>query len=1020
MAGFAYPYNPEANNDACVVNNESHNMFDVTNAWRCIIPLWAPFFHGSVILEHIDTNGIAHELHEGLDFYYGHYSEEINKLTRQRVYGSVMLIQPLTGSVRFKTYETVGGAFNVRRKDALEYLAKKDMPDPRNEDWSDVMKYHRAVDPSDRPVNLPEAIQKDVVTKSLKGLVDKLNELNTTEAQQFAAIFNRIRALGTKINNFDLREHQYQHDAHKLTYQKLNALGKDETAVNALRAYGRTLAELILLIKHMGIQQANVDQYYQLLGGTFQGRISFADGATCVIQNVDGTSIIDFNGGNIKILADRAVTLSADTDKNGVDVGMINTAGNNVLSVHSSGTGKDENAAKFNGYYLIHVGNIDQYLAMVGETTSAKFDINTANTATANLSGKGTEADPLTGYVTFPSATTSTPGMVRLAPSLYTEEAGYVASAKALLELTDQLDNYVSNSRKVQGKALTADLTFNKSDIGLPLVNNTATYNKPASTAFKAAAAGKAVVGHKHDLSGSNMLDPASPSTRGIVKLTSTLNPNDQSNAITQKLGTVMYDSVEGQRELGQGKLLSSVVHVIEYGTRAQQPLFSLSGNVLTVRGAVRYFTMSLSNIMAEWVCDLATKYPAALSGAEAHIYLDFIDGVLTYTVGPRRADTDTGSWLGYVVLQPTAKVVQSPFVRLLHVVELEEHINSRNAHNFSVNIRRLLGLPLVENKPIVNEVTMPTFQQVFDNWYRISHGNVDRYPFTPDELLTWAYNAANGSIRNTTNSGTFIGMVSLATVGDYEFEVGLSSTNADDDSIGIILAFHKDPVTGKENTLSLTRNLGSQNTGDNDIAYTFNFGQRDTYRIRIAGSRKQIGWKAAGETIVRAQRVGNLIHCTVREFSALDAAQPIVDEYTINLDSDPRFAVFLGESRYGYCAQSQQDSTWRSIRWPEGDGRGYYASMKALRDIKEQCLDKAIILSGVVAHGATIPLPAGFSRSDVKTIVIPETFNGHASFLKEYRCSADANGVVTHSAVAGDGTVVTGTVKYYLVGVKA
>lgn len=1020
MAGFAYPYNPEANNDACVVLNESHNMFDVTNAWRCIIPLWAPFFHGSVILEHVDTNGIAHELHEGLDFYYGHYSEEINKLTRQRVYGSVMLIQPLTGSVRFKTYETVGGAFNVRRKDALEYLAKKDMPDPRNEDWSDVMKYHRVVDPSDRPVNLPEAIQKDVVTKSLKGLVDKLNELNTTEAQQFAAIFNRIHALGTKIGNYDLRGHQYQHDAHKLTYQKLNALGKDETAVNALRAYGRTLAELILLIKQMGIQQENVDQYYELLGGTFQGRISFADGATCLIQNVAGTSIIDFNGGNIKILADRSVTLSADTDKNSVDVGMINTAGNNVLSVHSSGTGTDENAAKFNGYYLIHVGNIDQYLAIVGETTSAKFDINVANTATANLSGKGTEADPLTGYVTFPTATSSTAGMVRLAPSLYTEDAGYVATAKALLELTDRLDSYVSNTRKVQGKALTADLTFNKSDIGLSLVNNTAAHNKPASTAFKDAAAGKAVVGHKHDLSDSGMLDPASSDVRGIVKLTSTMNPSDQSNAVTQKLGTLMHNSVEAQSGLGQGKLLSSVVHVIEYGTRSQQPLFSLSGNVLTVRGAVRYFTMSLSNIMEAWVCDLATAYPPALTGAEAHVYLDYVNDALTYTVGPRRADTDTGSWLGYVVLQPTVKIVQSPFVRLLHVVELEEHIRSNSAHNFNTNIRRLLGLPLVENKPIVNEVVMPTFQQVFNSWYRISHGGSNRYPFTPEETLTWAYDEATASIRNTTNSATFIGMVSLNTVGDYDFEVGLSSTNGDDDSVGIILAFYKDPITSKEYTLSLIRSLGETNTLDSDVQYRYNFGQSDGYSLRNAGSRKQIGWNVAGETIVRATRVGNLIHCTVREFSKLNPAQPIVDEYTINLDSDPRLAVFLGESRYGYCAQSQQDSTWRSIRWPEGDGRGYYASMKALRDVKEQCLDKAIILSGVVAHGATIPLPAGFSRSDVRTIVIPETFNGHATFLKEYRCSADANGVVTHSAVAGDGTVVTGTVKYYLVGVKA
>lgn len=1020
MAGFAYPYNPEAKNDACVVVNETHNLFNTTNRWRCIIPLWAPFFHESLEVELVNKDGSITPLREGLDFYLGHYSEEVNRLTRRRVYGSIMLIQPAEGSVRFKTYETVGGAFNVRSKDIIDYLATSPLPDPRNEDWEAVMKVVRPVDPINRPVNLPEAIAKDPVTKSLKGLVDKLNALNTQEAAQFAAVFNRIKSLSTKVIDYDLTTHRFRRDGHHLTYQQLSALGKDEVAVNALRAYGRTLAELIALIKSMGIQQSNVDQYYDLLGGVFQGRLSFTDGVTCLIQNEAGTSIVDFNGGHIKILAERSVRIGVDTDANEQDVGLLSNAGNNFLSVHSDKALKSDQSAKFNGYYLIHVGNINEFMETVGDITGSKLDVNAEDSPTAFLSGKGTATKPLTGYVTFPTATDVKAGMVKIAPSLYTTADGYVASAKALLELVSTLNKYVQNTVTVMGKSLAANRTFNKTDIGLSRVDNTSPFNKPLSNAFKAAVAQKAVIGHTHTLSEGGLLEAADEDTRGVVQLTSTYVPTDNVKAVTQKLATQVQTKIAEQEAIGDRKLPSNLVHVIEYGTRNGSPLVTLNGNIVTIKAGVRYYCNTVSNIMPEWSTDLAMSYPAALQGAQAHLYVDIVGGLAKYSVGAKRPDTSTGSWLGYVTVAP-AKVSVSPFVRLLNVVELDEHINSRTAHDFDTNIRKLLGLGNIENKPIVHAVNLPTFQQVFDSWYRISHGNVDRYPFTEAETLTWTYDAATGRIRNTTNSATFIGMVSLNAVGDYEFEVGLSSTNGDDDGIGIILAFYKDPITGKEHTLSLQRWLGVTNTGDADIYYDYNYSQRDGYRFRSAGSRKQFGWNAVGETIVAAKRVGNLIHCTVREFSALNPRQPIVDEYTINLESDPRFSVFLGEAKYGYCAQSQQDSTWRSIKWPEGDGRGYYASMKALRDIKAQCLDKAIILSGVVAHGAKVPLPAGFTIADVKIIAIPQTFNGHASFIKEYRCAIDpATGSVTHSGVAGDGTVITGTVRYYLVGVKS
>lgn len=47
----------------------------------------------------------------------------------------------------------------------------------------------------------------------------------------------------------------------------------------------------------------------------------------------------------------------------------------------------------------------------------------------------------------------------------------------------DILDNAVMNTRKINGHALSADITITKSDVGLGNVNNTSDVNKPISTA---------------------------------------------------------------------------------------------------------------------------------------------------------------------------------------------------------------------------------------------------------------------------------------------------------------------------------------------------------------------------------------------------------------------------------------------------------------------------------------------------------------------------------------------------------
>lgn len=1017
MAGFAYPYNPNADKQECIVRDEVVLPSANPNKWNCIIPAWAPFYRESLVV--IDgATGV--ELKEGLDFYLGHYCKEVNTLTRRRAYGSIMLIRPVDGAVKFKEYMTVGGSFNVRGNDIRDYLATRDLPDPRNEDWKAVAKYIRPVDPIQPPKNLEEALAQDPPTRALNRIVEKLTELNTEQTQRFGAIFTRIHQLGVKIRAYDLANHGRRNNRHNVTYQQLGALGKDEIAVNALRAYGNTLAQITALIRSMGITESNVDQYYSLLGGIFQGRIAFS-GSTAQIQNELGTAIINFVNGDIKILADGSVSLVADSDKNKTDEAMMASAGNNFLTVHSSKVGQDKKAGKYNGYYLIHVGNINDLLGLFDNAITPVLDLHVANSGDVTLSGKGTSQDPLTGYVTFPSAEAVKAGMVKMSPSLYTLSDEYAATAADLQLLIDQLDDYVPGTRKVQGKVLSTNIAFNKNDLGLGRVDNTSVGAKVPSDAFKAAVTNKSPIAHTHDLTDPTIIGDAAAQRRGLVKLSSTAG-TDQLSAATPKLANTYKVLADDQEALGDGKIDNKHVHVIEFATRATGlPILSIVGSAVKIRSGLRFFYGSTVRTTVDQTVAFST-YPALAEMGVGYVYIEpTSETALNMTIGPWEADSwETGKCrIGRIDMLPTPTVTPMPFVKLHNVVEVMEHINDRNAHGLGNNLKKLLGLDYLENKTMSDKVAFPTFLDVFNSWYRFSHGNTDTYPFNPAEVGTWAYNAATDRVSNTTNSASYIGLVSSDTFGDYEFEAYLSSNNADDDMIGLVLAFYKDPVTGKEHTLQVMRNLGSQNTQDYDVFYAYNYNQRDTYMIRTSGSRKQIGWSTAGETRLYAKRSGNLILCRVYAYSAIDPTQTLVDEYTIDLASDPRLSKFLGESRYGYSALSQANSTWRVTRRPDDDGRGYYASMKAVRDVKQTCMDKTIIAKGVAVHGATIPLPLDYTREQVSVIVIPKDIPNTPAGIKSWKCSVDAAGVVTFQVTSSTDVVVNGTVEYYLVGSK-
>lgn len=223
------------------------------------------------------------------------------------------------------------------------------------------------------------------------------------------------------------------------------------------------------------------------------------------------------------------------------------------------------------------------------------------------------------------------------------------------------------------------------------------------------------------------------------------------------------------------------------------------------------------------------------------------------------------------------------------------------------------------------------SFADVFNNWNRFSHkGYV--FPANPAELEAWTYDEPTDSIKSTLNSETFIGFVSYEPFGDYDFEVELSSDDQDHDWIGIVLCYVE--LAGQQHVLAAHRVFNS-NTITFTVDYnpwqgatngTFTVSQNNggianpnPYKTENGGK----GWSQVGVIRLRARRRGD----TIEVWTTLPNAPAVWQEaskITINLASDPRLDKFRGTSRFGYCANSQRNATWRSLARP-GERRPIY-----------------------------------------------------------------------------------------------
>lgn len=256
------------------------------------------------------------------------------------------------------------------------------------------------------------------------------------------------------------------------------------------------------------------------------------------------------------------------------------------------------------------------------------------------------------------------------------------------------------------------------------------------------------------------------------------------------------------------------------------------------------------------------------------------------------------------------------------------------------------VGFITTDNERDTQFGTDEDFGTVFNTWTRISRRNSPSSDKdAPDELDAWIFDPVENVIVCTQNTVSLVGFISPELFEDYVFEVEVSSTDGDDDFIGVVIAHSVDPATGQSHIITAMRGLNG--TAPLEIDYNrFNFNSRSRSIARVYNglhwptfdepatgsyngpSNGGGGWGGQTTPIkLRVTRSGDNITVETSdlgETTYLESAKT-----TFSLDDHPDLEQFKGPQRIGYCCASQRNSTWKtlvkpSVRVPVVDLRDY------------------------------------------------------------------------------------------------
>lgn len=504
------------------------------NRFNVVIPPEAPFYRTGFELVDTDT---GRTLIEGLDYYLGYYFKAAAEVYKEAIFGGIILLT--AKKVRY-TILSVSRDYRIPLSDIGKWLVRNDLKDPRNVDWSAVMQYTPVIAAIDPPTNLEEAVLRDEIVAAINTLADHITARGAELEAALEDVAAHLKTTAEKVFTNGEYQHHLVPNAHTYTATDIGALAVGATAVNAIRAYGRSISELQALMATAGVQTRDIDRLMSVTLGDLYGRLRAVGNNGITFKTANDNHVITVRDGVFSLSTKLAMEFVADKELNGTGVNQID-AGLNSLTIHP---GSGVKAPVYNGTFLITPDMVSLYLfGAVKPVTAAYFQ----STPTISFTGNGKESSKLALDATAPIGNATVHGLVSITSTTSPLPVpGAVLSQAAVNDIYVRISDYVDDTFTINGVEFGPDHTLELSayDFGLGNVDNTAPSDKPVTLALLEALELKALTDHPHTVDDVTDIPVPTDTVAGPLRLHDAID-GTVTAALTARQGYLLEKRIE-------------------------------------------------------------------------------------------------------------------------------------------------------------------------------------------------------------------------------------------------------------------------------------------------------------------------------------------------------------------------------------------------------------------------------------------------------------------------------------------
>lgn len=219
------------------------------------------------------------------------------------------------------------------------------------------------------------------------------------------------------------------------------------------------------------------------------------------------------------------------------------------------------------------------------------------------------------------------------------------------------------------------------------------------------------------------------------------------------------------------------------------------------------------------------------------------------------------------------------------------------------------------EASAYMNANAAPSMGDIFNTWHRTDGANYYPSGTAPGgEAGAWQYDSIADRFVMPANTAASNNILSLDEMDNFLLEATLTSAQADDDGIGLVIASRL--VAGVPHSLVVIRTQGGFTQPSSGYGIIYISGTSISVIANIGGDITSGSWSGK-TTRVSVKRSGNAITLNCTKFAGGD-----IPTYNLNLDDYPELAKFKGPASFGFYTHSQPGSTYLDVSMPFAEGR--------------------------------------------------------------------------------------------------